>query len=76
MQATFKDTIMQTLTHLEAIQTHIEASAPISLRSVMFWATSQGFGGSKAIQAIQTLKSDNVINTSTDDDNNTIIDLI
>lgn len=67
---------MSTLTHLEVIRTHIEASAPISLRSVLHWAASQGFGGSKAIQAIQTLKTDRVIDTSQDDDNQTIIDLI
>lgn len=67
---------MQTLTHYEVIKTHIEACNPCSMRSVMSWATSQGFGGSKAIQAIQALKNERIIDTSQDDEGNTVIDLI
>lgn len=67
---------MQTLTHYEAIRTHIEASSPCSMAGVMRWATAQGFGGSKAVQAIQALKNERVIDTSFDDGNNVIVDLI
>jgi hypothetical protein len=42
----------------------------------MSWATSQGFGGSKAIQALQTLIVERTIETSQDDEGNTIIDLL
>jgi hypothetical protein len=42
----------------------------------MSWATAQGFGGSKAIQAINTLKRERIIDTSQDDEGNTIIDLL
>jgi hypothetical protein len=64
------------MTHIEAIQTHIEASAPCSLKGVMSWATSQGFGGSKAVKAIQSLKNDRIIETSIDDDGSVVVDLI
>lgn len=64
------------MTHYEAIKTHIEASSPCSMRGVMCWASIQGFGGSKAVQAIQALKNDRIIETSFDDDNSVIIDLI
>lgn len=64
------------LTHYDAIKTHIEASNPCALKSVMSWATAQGFGGSKAIQAIQTLKHERIIETSQDDEGNTIVDLL
>jgi hypothetical protein len=64
------------LTHYEVIKTHIEASSPCALKSVMSWATSQGFGGSKVIQAINTLKRECIIDTSQDDEGNTIIDLL
>jgi len=67
---------MQTLTHYEAIRTHIEASSPCSLVGVMRWAAAQGFGGSKAVQAIQALKTERVIDTSFDDDNAVIVDLV
>ena len=77
MQATLKDShIMQTMTHYEAIRTHIEASSPCSLVGVMRWATTQGFGGSKAVQAIQALKTERVIDTSFDDDSSVIVDLV
>ena len=66
---------MTTLTHYEAIKTHIEASSPCSLRSVMSWATSQGYGGSKAVQALQNLIVERTIETPLDDEGNTIIDL-
>jgi hypothetical protein len=69
-------TIMQTMTHYEVIRTHIEASSPCSLEGVMRWATAQGFGGFGVAQAIQTLKTERVIDTSFDDDNNVIIDLV
>jgi hypothetical protein len=42
----------------------------------MRWATAQGFGGSKAVQAIQALMNERVIDTSFDDGNNVIVDLI
>jgi hypothetical protein len=64
------------LTHYEVIKAHIEASNPCSLKSVMSWSTSQGFGGSKAVQAIDALKRERIIDTSQDDEGNTIIDLI
>ena len=64
------------LTHYEAIKTHIEASNPCSMRSVMSWATAQGFGGSKAVQAIQALKNERIIETSQDDEGNTIVELV
>ena len=64
------------MTHLEAIRACIEADAPCSLAHVMHWATSQGFGGSKAVQAIQQLKTDRVIETSTDDEGSIVVDLI
>ena len=64
------------MTHYEAIKTHIEASAPCSMTGVMRWATAQGFGGSKAVQAVQALKNERVIDTSFDDDNAVIIDLV
>lgn len=67
---------MHTLTHYEAIKTHIEASAPCCMTSVMHWASAQGFGGTKAVQAIQTLKNERTIETSIDDDNQVIVDLL
>jgi hypothetical protein len=77
VQATLKDShIMQTMTHYEAIRTHIEASSPCSMAGVMRWATAQGYGGSKAVQAIQALKAERVITTSFDDDNSVIVDLV
>jgi hypothetical protein len=42
----------------------------------MRWAAAQGFGGSKAVQAIQALKTERVIDTSFDDDNSVIVDLV
>lgn len=65
-----------TLTHYEVIRTHIEASALCCLSGVIRWASAQGFGGTKAVQAIQTLKNERVIETSLADDNTTIIDLL
>jgi hypothetical protein len=67
---------MHTLTHYEVIKTHIEATAPCCMTGVMRWATSQGFGGAKAVQAIQTLKNECIIETSFDDDNAVIVDLV
>ena len=67
---------MQTMTHYDAIRTHIEASSPCCLTGVMRWATAQGFGGTKAVQAIHALKAEQVIDTSFDDDNNVIVDLV
>lgn len=64
------------LTHYEVIKTHIEASNPCSMRSVMSWTAAQGFGGSKAVQAIQALKNERIIETSQDDEGNTIVDLL
>lgn len=67
---------MHTLTHYSVIRTHIEASSPCTLAGVMCWAASQGFGGTKAVQAIQTLKNESIIETSFDDDNQVIVDLV
>jgi hypothetical protein len=67
---------MQTLTHYDAIRTHIEASSPCSMAGVMRWATAQGFGGTKAVQAIHALKTERVIDTSFDDGNTVIVDLV
>ena len=64
------------LTHYEVIKTHIEASNPCSLRSIMSWATSQGFGGSKAIQALDSLKRERIIDTVQDDTGLTIVELV
>jgi hypothetical protein len=41
----------------------------------MQWAGSQGFGGSKAVQAIHTLKIQGIIEVS-DDDGVVVIELI
>ena len=46
------------------------------MAGVMHWATAQGFGGTKAVQAIQALKNDRIIDSSFDDDNAVIIDLV
>jgi hypothetical protein len=67
---------MQTLTHYEAIRTHIEASSPCSMAGVMRWATAQGFGGFGVAQAIQELKTERVIDTYFDDDNSVIVELV
>lgn len=65
-----------TLTHYEVIRTHIEASAPCCLTGVMRWASAQGFGGTKAVLALQALKNERMIETSIDEDNVIIIDLL
>lgn len=65
-----------TLTHYEVIRTHIEASAPCCLTGVMRWASAQGFGGTKTVLALQALKNERIIETSLDDDNAIIIDLL
>ncbi len=64
------------MTHIEAIKTHIEADAPCTLKHVIVWASAQGFGGSKTVQAIQVLKNQRIIETSIDDDGTVIVDLI
>lgn len=56
----------------EVIKTHIEASNPCSMKSVMSWATYQGYGGSKMIKAIQELKDARIITV----DDESIIDLV
>lgn len=61
---------------VEAIRTHIEASAPCMLKGVLTWAKVQGFGGSKAISAIYALKNDGIIFTDFDDDGETIVELV
>lgn len=63
------------MTHIEAIQTHIEASSPCTLAGVMSWACNQGFGGSKAIQAIDTLKQAKIIDVLVDDEGTLIVEL-
>lgn len=47
----------------EAIQGHIEASAPCTMHSVYTWAVYQGYGGSKMIKAVQELKDQGIIYT-------------
>jgi len=53
--------------HMNALLDHISADGPCSLSHVTFWAASQGFGGSKMVQALHQLKLDKQI--SIDDDN-------
>lgn len=55
---------MRTLTQetvTQYIQDHIEADAPCSLAHVTSWAKVQGFGGSKMVKAIQSLKDQGII---------------
>lgn len=61
---------------IEDIKTHIEASAPCTLQGVLRWASQQGLGGSKAIQAIQALQQQQVIVTSLDDEGVIVVDLV
>lgn len=57
----------RTMSHLEAIRTHIEASNPCTLKSVMQWAAYQGYGGSRAIEAIGTLTQQGIISVELED---------
>jgi hypothetical protein len=41
----------------------------------MSWACNQGFGGSKAIQAIDTLKQAKIIDVLVDDEGTLIVEL-
>lgn len=61
---------------IEALRTHIEASAPCMLKGVLNWAKVQGFGGSKAIAAVHALKINGTIFTDFDDDGETIVELV
>ena len=61
---------------VEVIRTHIEASAPCMLKGVLQWAAAQGYGGSKAVSAVQALKVNGIIFTDFDDDGETIVDLV
>ena len=53
--------------HMNALLDHIAADGPCSLSHVTSWASSQGFGGSKMVQALHQLKIDKHI--SIHDDN-------
>lgn len=52
--------------HMRVLLDHISADGPCSLEHVTSWAKSQGFGGSKMIQAIHQLKVDRQINIDSD----------
>lgn len=52
--------------HMRALLDHIAADGPCSLQHVTSWASSQGFGGSKMVQALHQLKIDNQINIDSD----------
>lgn len=60
------------MTHYEAILDHIKADAPCSYNHVINWANSQGFGGSKMVNAVRQLLQDKVINMSSEDGSITI----
>jgi hypothetical protein len=55
--------------YMRVLLDHISADSPCSLEHVTTWAKSQGFGGSKMIQALHQLKMDKHINI---DDENTV----
>jgi hypothetical protein len=66
----FKDVEQQVLQdHMRALLDHIAADSPCSLSHVASWASQQGFGGSKMVQALHQLKLDKQINI---DDDNTV----
>lgn len=52
--------------HMNALLDHIAADGPCSLSHVTSWAASQGYGGSKMVQALHQLKIDNQINIDSD----------
>lgn len=58
--------------HMRALIDHISADGPCSLSHVTSWASSQGFGGSKMVQALHQLKLDKQINI----DSENIVELI
>ena len=64
------------MTHLEVIETHIMASSPCTLKGVYQWATGQGFGGSKMIQALHTLKIEHIITVEHEDSLGYVVELI
>jgi hypothetical protein len=53
--------------YMRVLLDHISADGPCSLSHVTSWASSQGFGGSKMVQALHQLKLDKQI--SINDDN-------
>ena len=55
--------------HMNALLDHIAADSPCSLSHVTSWASKQGFGGSKMVQALHQLKLDKQI---TINDDNTV----
>ena len=55
--------------YMRALLDHISADAPCSLSHVTSWASQQGFGGSKMVQALHQLKLDKQI---TINDDNTV----
>jgi hypothetical protein len=55
--------------YMRVLLDHISADAPCSLSHVASWASKQGFGGSKMVQALHQLKLDKQISI---DDENTI----
>jgi hypothetical protein len=66
----FNDIEQQVLQdHMRALLDHIAADAPCSLSHVTSWASKQGLGGSKMIQALHQLKLDKQISI---DDENTV----
>lgn len=64
------------MTHLDAILNHIKADAPCSYNHVTGWAISQGFGGSKMIDAIHTMLRRGNIDIDTLEDGSTVIEFI
>ena len=52
--------------YMSALLDHIAADGPCSLSHVTSWAASQGYGGSKMVQALHQLKIDNQINIDSD----------
>lgn len=55
--------------YMRVLLDHISADGPCSLYHVTSWASSQGYGGSKMVQALHQLKIDRQINI---DDSNTV----
>lgn len=58
--------------YMSALLDHIAADGPCSLSHVTSWAASQGFGGSKMVQALHQLKIDNQIGI----DSQNIVELV
>jgi hypothetical protein len=52
--------------YMRVLLDHISADSPCSLEHVTSWAKSQGYGGSKMVQALHQLKQDNQIVVNAD----------